>query len=815
MSSDTDFSLGRAAITRDGSSSSSRLSRIRQRVAMLRQIIAARAPLGAACSVAALASAIDDRYRASEGITVVVGWVLASVFFLWYSVISRRISDTPGWEALLRPFAIFIILLSGGLVFVPWASRFEMLHWAPQALQSAAAFALRMLGTDAVTGPGGVVIAQNAELGPVRIAITSAMSVPIGLGITAYVALNAPRFSIWSVLGVGGLALFLALCVKVASVTLGCDLPYDSKSNVCSFVGSVEASSFIVACTLGAAIALLEALPSAPLNAPKTRGWLICLVTLGGLSAIGSALAQSAPGFAGAPRSSITFINSLNGVWGRSDRALDPTWFGDYSVYNHAVLVREAGRFLTVSVALESPIRPKLQDGEIAVIATPEHPFEPHDIAELLRWVRSGGCLILVGDHTDIHGSSEVLNELLVELGAKLRFDAVAPIWRATQATYKWSLWQSTPTWLRGIRSVETLTPCSLETSLAWSDVMPASGCGSTRGSYFGNSNFGHGGPHMEVPPGPMICAASRSYGKGKVVVIADGTMLTTFALYDQGRVEFWESVLRYAMTRETDCDWRLKWGLTAATGFAFVACLLRASNITRLAIMAVVLAPLALSCWVEPLGTMNDDATSVPYDVEFLWDGGAAAFPPTIGSLGALPAEYAFDTLYVQCIRAGARPRVIRSRAEMARNTSRALWIMNPIVPFTDDELNRLSTFVEDGGTIVVSSPWNAADSLASDSRFLQQPIEQLQQRNLLPKVSTSPIGQRTFDDSGVHAYAVNGELDVCELTRTNGRCIWCGPSGLLSREGLGHCFGLPSPRQRAVLSKVTEITIGAGVKE
>jgi hypothetical protein len=230
---------------------------------------------------------------------------------------------------------------------------------------------------------------------------------------------------------------------------------------------------------------------------------------------------------------------------------------------------------------------------------------------------------------------------------------------------------------------------------------------------------------------------------------------------------------------------------------------------------MAVVLAPLALSCWVEPLGTMNDDATSVPYDVEFLWDGGAAAFPPTIGSLGALPAEYAFDTLYVQCIRAGARPRVIRSRAEMARNTSRALWIMNPIVPFTDDELNRLSTFVEDGGTIVVSSPWNAADSLASDSRFLQQPIEQLQQRNLLPKVSTSPIGQRTFDDSGVHAYAVNGELDVCELTRTNGRCIWCGPSGLLSREGLGHCFGLPSPRQRAVLSKVTEITIGAGVKE
>ena len=67
--------------------------------------------------------------------------------------------------------------------------------------------------------------------------------------------------------------------------------------------------------------------------------------------------------------------------------------------------------------------------------------------------------------------------------------------------------------------------------------------------------------------------------------------------------------------------------------------------------------------------------------EVTFLWQGGACAFPPVLGTPDSLPADRCFDTLLVSVQRLGLVPRVAYTFDEdFLRPETRAMFVVAPV---------------------------------------------------------------------------------------------------------------------------------------
>ena len=65
-----------------------------------------------------------------------------------------------------------------------------------------------------------------------------------------------------------------------------------------------------------------------------------------------------------------------------------------------------------------------LTDFDVIVLMVRTKPFSEEEVAELQAFMSQGGCVLLVGDHTNLEGCQIPFNSLSEPLGIKLRFDS-------------------------------------------------------------------------------------------------------------------------------------------------------------------------------------------------------------------------------------------------------------------------------------------------------------------------------------------------------------------------------------------------------
>ena len=156
-----------------------------------------------------------------------------------------------------------------------------------------------------------------------------------------------------------------------------------------------------------------------------------------------------------------------------------------------------------------------------AWLVTPTTPIGEQETNDLVRWVRNGGRLIAVADHTDLYGHAKVLNDLLAQLGAFVEAGAFFQERRMDQATFA------------GGGSFGVLTPTAVGGTLAWPT---ASMLGYAEQTYYGRPNFF--GPLTPTPDdiwARRALLAQAAVGKGVVVVVGDSTIFSNFAVYQPG----------------------------------------------------------------------------------------------------------------------------------------------------------------------------------------------------------------------------------------------------------------------------------------
>lgn len=281
-------------------------------------------------------------------------------------------------------------------------------------------------------------------------------------------------------------------------------------------------------------------LPAIPTPAP---GWLPAFLAprwrraavAGAAAALGIATCTEP---AGTPKSGRWVISTGHAQWSTCKRPYDREWYGADSGYNYACMRRLLETFHEVAEAPGALTAADLDGAAGLVIYDPDRRFSGDEIALVREFVRAGGGLLVIGDHTNVFGSTSHLNELCEAFGFQFRDDVLFDLdddfhQMIDRPLNAGAFWHGTDFFkLRGPASIR---PTSLWTRPVW-QVGHAK---SVRAIYSVNNFYPppHDNPAMRT--GTFCVSAASRYGRGRVVAWGDSTVFSNFEIFYPGKYEY------------------------------------------------------------------------------------------------------------------------------------------------------------------------------------------------------------------------------------------------------------------------------------
>lgn len=154
-----------------------------------------------------------------------------------------------------------------------------------------------------------------------------------------------------------------------------------------------------------------------------------------------------------------------------------------------------------------------------AWIVTPTQPFTPVEISQLKSWVRRGGRLVIVADHTDYLGHARCLNELLAGSGLDIRYGSFLPEIGVAESSQGWL----------GER-ILTKTP-TIATGTGMMPLMTAKGYFEPP-DYSRPGFFGPCSPSVDDKFGRHMTGGCARLGMGTIVFWGDSTLFSNFSIF-------------------------------------------------------------------------------------------------------------------------------------------------------------------------------------------------------------------------------------------------------------------------------------------
>jgi len=490
------------------------------------------------------------------------------------------------------------------------------------------------------------------------------------------------------------------------------------------------------------------------------------------------------------------------GIWEPTARQLDTDWYGDFPTYSFTSLAEWMGKWFSVDANTSRPYDDDLLSRyDVLIIKTPEQPIPDDEAAAIDRFVRAGGGLLLVGDHTNLLGMGTHLNALCARYGMRFRYDSVSDGLTGGFVDYL-GPWLGRHVGALHVDRLEFMTSCSLQLSGAAEPILASEGCRREAHDYSGSSFFGRRGPHPEMEQGRTVLAATVRVGQGRIAAFTDSTVWSSFAVFSFDREKLAMDLARLLNREPSGYEMSIRCVAVVATLLAVSAGLsMIGSGMALPAVLFLlvgfwtgVAASDALHrriyAWPEPNAPISE--------VTFLWQGGACAFPPVLGGPESLPADRSFDTLLVSVQRLGLVSRVAYTYdGDLLRPETRAMFVVAPVNTPPGRTLARIKDFVLNGGDLIILDDGRIGER-GSAKDFL----------NLFDVTITYHAAQGQEGTQRPHVHLGGGmepvkvpaaDAFVARKVYGKGQLVYMSDAADFSREGLGHCFARPWKQARA----------------
>lgn len=299
----------------------------------------------------------------------------------------------------------------------------------------------------------------------------------------------------------------------------------------------------------------------------------------------------------GSPKNGTVLINTFHTDWSRTDRPYDRDWYGSASGYNYACLKRLYEGFFDVRELTERITAKDLATASVLIIYDPNRSFTEEEIQAVHRFVARGGGLFVIGDHTNVFGSSSNMNPILDGMGFLFRDDVlfdldedffqlkdVSPLHSGT---------------LHGMTFFKFRGPASIHsTSLFTRNIFTLGNAKSLRAIYSVNNFYPPPHDHPKMWTGDFSVAVNSRYGRGRVAGFADSTVFSNFEIFYPGKYEYLLNTMHWLNHSDSPVALPLKRiGLAGAillAGFLVI----RAGHPRRVLELFTVVCLLAMAAW-------------------------------------------------------------------------------------------------------------------------------------------------------------------------------------------------------------------------
>jgi hypothetical protein len=487
---------------------------------------------------------------------VLGAWLAAAVADVWRS---RPATGTAGLKSMVGK----LLLWQAAAMVLGWvavvAGDYAAMRWK-DGIPVFAGMITGLLGLLGVSaGSQGGLVCLTTMAGPLEFAASldgMALQVPLLLWVMAAAWFGCTEPSLGEALRKLGLIaglLVVAAVVRTACVVIAADalfdfvsyeseeLPYrpfmDQAAGVWAYLPFLLATGVLV----GRWLAPSAAAPPAPAGLP--RAWRLVQWALVPLALLVAGLIGWEP--AGTPKAGRVVISTYHSQWSTCQRPYDREWYGADSGYNYACLKRLFETFYQVAEAPGVLTANDLTGAGTLVIYDPDRQFTKDEIELVREFVRNGGGLFVIGDHTNVFGSASHLNELCEPFGFQFRDDVLFDLDDDFHQVIDPPA-QPSSFW-HGMTFFKLRGPASIRPTSLWTrPVYQVGHSKSVRAIYSVNNFYPPPHDHPKMKMGTFCVSASARYGRGRVVAWGDSTVFSNFEIFYPGKYEYLLNTLHW-----------------------------------------------------------------------------------------------------------------------------------------------------------------------------------------------------------------------------------------------------------------------------
>lgn len=506
----------------------------------------------------------------------------------------------------------------------------------------------------------------------------------------------------------------------------------------------------------------------------------------------------------GRPKPGRMLIDQTHSDWEKMDRAYDTEWFGQESGYNYYCLAEFLGHYYHVQKS-DGPITAALlADCDILVLKTPTRAFTTDEIDAIEAFVARGGGLLLIGDHTNVFGTSTYLNSIGSRFGLHYNIDATYDL--PTQGLTLYNrpgllphpIVQRLPPFLFG-------TSCTLD--VPWGCAIPINGYSlRTAGhdystpSFFSNKTDG---PDVGFGLFPQLGA--MKFHRGRVIAFTDSTVFSNFWMFVPGKPE-----LMLGCTEWLDRQNRLSAVTYALYGIGLVlgAIVLRRCRGQWAGLFPALLAGGCLGFFAATSLTAALNRLAYPWPRPhtpyrtICFDGEHSRFKLPTETLMIDPAIQ-YLTFYTCVQRMGYVPQV-SPRLEDALKQGDGVVLINPSGRIPEQTRTQIKSYVDRGGVLFV---FNSPTNNASTANAILDPFGMTLAPDAAPQRTIVNAAGEIIpsDEDAGHVVGGDGVLfdtnrnALLAIKRTGkGAIIAAASAGLVSDASLGTTSTVPTAQQK-----------------
>lgn len=496
----------------------------------------------------------------------------------------------------------------------------------------------------------------------------------------------------------------------------------------------------------------------------------------------------------------IVLFDEAHGDWESTRIAMDTETYGLTTTYNYASLFDWLSYYYPVG-QLTQPVNARSLDGcSVLVLKTPSSPYSQEEIEAIDAFVRSGGGLFVIGDHTNVFGTTTVLNPVLARFGLALNYDSTYRLGSGSFTTYAPARPCFDPI-MQHVTQFDFLTSCSICAPLSAYRTIADNRILSNQADYATRDFFPKDRYSLTSEFGRFIQAAAVLHGGGRVVLFTDSTCFSNFSVFMDGYPSFLLGTFAFLAHENVPAPLRIAFLAAAVLAFAALGALMwrpRRMHSLAAVVCGVLLGWAVFSvaaCFVHrltyPLPEPAEDVPFVYFDVQH----SDIEIDPQPASAEAYDRTRQFDTLFVWSQRIGKIPQLVDDELRDEVLAGRPYVIINPHSDIDSEFLVWIDEYVTSGGTMFL------LDGCGRDTRGSDQ---------LLAQFELSPVGacgsDRVIGGASITAREISPSLTVyvSVVSVGDGRVVLISDSSPFSNLSLGGAFTAPSPIQEALYDTV-----------